>query len=466
MGHAHSIPGHDCFLAAVGNNTNLVAFPGEPFFPLRNLPLYNLNLPVAPAVITSPKTADQVSKIVRCADANGYKVQAYSGGHSYGNYGLGGADSAIVVDLKHFQQFSIDNTSHIATIGAGTLLGDVHQRLYQAVGSGGHFTIGGLGPMSRNWGTALDHIQEVEVVLANSSIVRASDMQNQDIFFAVKGAAASFGVVTEFKVHTHPAPQEAFQYSYSFSIGTAASRAQIFKDWQRLITQENLTRKFASELVIFEGGVIISGTFFGSRVEFNTFQLEKKFPLSNSGTVAYLTNWLGMLSSQAEDLMLRIAGSVSTSFYAKSMSFTPQSLIPDAGLEVMFQYLDTTPKGTLAWFVIFDLEGGATNDVPVNATAYAHREAIMWMQSYAISFSEPVSSTTKRFLNDLHGVLSAARPGADLHSYPGYVDPDLANAQKAYWGPNLARLQRIKTDVDPKDVFHNPQSVQAIPKTP
>lgn len=87
MGNTHSIAGHDCFLAAVGNSSDLVAFPGDPMSGSRS-PVYNLNFPVAPAVLTYPKTSEQVAEIVRCAASNGYKVQARSGGHSYGNYGL------------------------------------------------------------------------------------------------------------------------------------------------------------------------------------------------------------------------------------------------------------------------------------------------------------------------------------------------------------------------------------------
>jgi len=125
---------------------------------------------------------------------------------------IGGQDNAIVVDLKHFQQFSMDKSSWQATIGGGTLLGDVTDRLHEngkramahgtcpQVGIGGHATIGGLGPSSRMWGAALDHVEEVEVVLANSSIVRASEKQNADVFWALKGAGASFGIITEFKV--------------------------------------------------------------------------------------------------------------------------------------------------------------------------------------------------------------------------------------------------------------------------
>jgi FAD/FMN-containing dehydrogenase len=125
-----------------------------------------------------------------------------------------------VVDLKNLQQFSMDATTWTATIGGGTLLADVTKRLHNAggramahgtcpqVGLGGHATIGGLGPTSRMWGSALDHVEEVQVVLANSSIIRASEIENPDVFFALKGAGASFGVITEFKVRTEPEPVE------------------------------------------------------------------------------------------------------------------------------------------------------------------------------------------------------------------------------------------------------------------
>lgn len=327
---------------------------------------------------------------------------------------------------------------------------------------GGHFTIGGLGTMSREWGMALDHIIEVEVVLANSSIVKASSTQHPDVFFAIKGAAAGFGVVTEFKLLTHQAPRQALQYTFTWNLGSTAAKAKLFKDWQKLISSENLTRRFASELVVSEAGVLLSGSFFGTRDEWHSFELEKRFPPSNSGNVATLTDWLGMLNSGAENLIEQVAGGVPASFYAKSMPFTSQTLIPDAGVDAMFKYIDSATKGTLAWFIIFDLEGGAVNDVPVNATAYAHRDAIMWMQSYAISLVGPVSQITKKFLSGLNDVISSFRPNAGLTAYPGYVDPYLKDPQSAYWASNLPRLQRIKSAIDPKDVFHNPQSVRVV----
>lgn len=76
----------DCLMAAVSNNSALLSFKGDPFFTTQ-VPVYNLNLPVVPIAITYPDTKEQVAEVVACATKFGHKVQAYSGGHSYGNYG-------------------------------------------------------------------------------------------------------------------------------------------------------------------------------------------------------------------------------------------------------------------------------------------------------------------------------------------------------------------------------------------
>lgn len=86
MGLSHSTPMRDCLMAAVNNKSALVSFKDDPFF-TTHVPIYNLNLPVVPIAITHPSTTEQVAEIVACAAKFDHKVQAYSGGHSYGNYG-------------------------------------------------------------------------------------------------------------------------------------------------------------------------------------------------------------------------------------------------------------------------------------------------------------------------------------------------------------------------------------------
>ncbi|KAL2072607.1 hypothetical protein VTL71DRAFT_11950 [Oculimacula yallundae] len=438
--------------SALDNDTTLYAFPGDLLYKQRDIKPYNLDIQVKPAAVTYPKTNEHVAAIVRCVVENGCKVQARSGGHSYANYCLGGIDGGVVIDLKHFQQFSMDRKTWRATIGGGTLLGDVTKRLHDAgnraiahgtcpqVGIGGHATIGGLGPSSRQWGSTLDHVVEVEIVLADSSFKRCSETQNADIFWAVKGAGASFGVITEFVVRTEPEPGEAVEFSFSFHLGKYASMAPIFKAWQAFVSDPKLTRKFTSGLVFTELGMVISGT-------------------QDNKTVVF-KDWLGLVGHWAEDFALLIGGGLSAPLYTKSLAFNSTTLIPDSAIDKILTYMDDADKGTLVWFVIFDLEGGAVNDVAQDATAYAHRDALFYMQSYAVGLPK-VSGTTKGFLRGLDEIVRRnVEGGEELGCYAGYVDPELRDAQKRYWRGNLGRLEAIKGRVDPNDIFWNPQGVR------
>ncbi|KUJ08911.1 FAD-binding domain-containing protein [Mollisia scopiformis] len=457
---------------ALGKDRDLYAFPGNPFYALRDVKLYNQTYPVKPAAVVYPKTAAQVAAVIKCAVDAGRKVQARSGGHSYANYCLGGIDGAVVIDLKHFQHFSMDPETFIATAGGGTLLGNLTKKMHDAghramahgtcpqVGLGGHATIGGLGPSSRLWGAALDHIEEIEVVLADSSIKRASATQNSDIFWAVKGAGASFGVVTEFVLRTEKEPGEAVHFSYSFTIGTYASMGVVFKAWQKFVANPSLSRKFASEAIITEVGLIISGTYYGSKKEYDALEMDDRFPGHQKAKTIVFRDWLGLVAHWGEEVALLLGGGLSGPLYTKSMTFNGCDLIPDSVIDSLFSYLDQVEKGTLIWFIIFDLAGGAVNDIAQDATAYAHRDALFYLQSYAVGVGK-VAEKTKNFLRGVNTLLKDGTPGGDeFGAYAGYVDPELPDGPLAYWRTNLPRLEQIKSMVDPDDVFHNPQSVE------
>lgn len=461
-----------CLSNVCGSRTGCVSFPSDPLYQINWVKPYNLAVDVTPLAVVRPNTAQEVSGIVKCASTAGVKVQAKSGGHSYANFGLGGGeDDLVAIDMVNFQQFSIDNTTWHATIGPGTKLGSVDDKLHAAggrafahgicpgVGVGGHATIGGLGPMSRMWGAALDHVVEVEVVTADGSIVRASDQQNSDLFFALKGAGAGFGVITEFVFRTHPEPGDVVQYSYSFTFGNGEDLAKAYKLWQDVITDPDLDRRFGTELVIYPLGVIITGTFYGTKEEFETSGILDRLPQNGNGSLV-ITDWLGSLTEWAEHEALYLSDTP-TAFYSKSLAFKPEDALSDQGAVDLFNYVESADKGTLLWFIIFDASGGAVSDVPMNATAYAHRDKVMFYQSYAIGLLE-VSDSTRAFLTNFHNQLLKAAPADVYGTYPGYVDPAVADgaAQAEYWMTNLPALETIKQKWDSADLFHNPQSVR------
>jgi FAD/FMN-containing dehydrogenase len=86
MGNQQSSILHDCLTSIV--DTGTIAFPSKPFFQLTDVRPYNLDIHVSPIAVTYPSTNEEVAGIVKCAAENSAKVQARSGGHSYGNFGM------------------------------------------------------------------------------------------------------------------------------------------------------------------------------------------------------------------------------------------------------------------------------------------------------------------------------------------------------------------------------------------
>ncbi|CAG8088359.1 unnamed protein product [Penicillium nalgiovense] len=334
-----------------------------------------------------------------------------------------------------FSQFYMDESTFVASIGPRITLGNLDTELYN-VGSRamahGTFptilTVGGLGPTARQWGLALDHIEEVEVVLANSSIVRASDTQNQSIFFSLSKVLL---LVSASPWSSNPG---------------------------------DLSWNFYSNLVVFDGQIILEGILFGSKEEYDELDLEEKFPTSEPGTVLVLTDWLGMIGHGLEDTILKVVGDTPTWFHATSLGFTPDTLIPDSAIDDLVDYIHKTNAGTLAWFVALSLEDGAINAVSENATAYSHRDVLFWFQVFIVNPLGPISQTTYDFIDGLYNVLVQAVPESAGHGYLGCPDPKMSDAQRAYWRSNLPRLEEFKRDLDPKDTFHNPQGFQVGPQ--
>ncbi|KAJ4290040.1 hypothetical protein N0V88_006843 [Collariella sp. IMI 366227] len=449
-----------CIQAVENGRLGFAGFPSTPLYQTLWVKPYNLDIKVTPAAVVRPETADDISGIIKCAVANSVPIQAKSGGHSYGNFGLGGVDGAVVIDMVNFQHFSMDYTTWQATVGAGTRLGEVSKKLHGAGGRAmahGVCPGGGIGPMSRMWGTALDHVIEVEVVTADGKIQRASDKQNQDLFWALKGAGAGFGVITEFVVRTHPEPKNTVQYEYTIAFGRQEEIAPFYTAWQNLIADPALDRRFGSMFIMMPLGAVITGTFYGTEAEFKATGIENWLPKGTRRSALVVRDWLGSLAHNAEQEALYLSN-IPIPFKSKSLAFKKEDLLAPDKVKSLFKWVDDQNKGTILWFVIFDAAGGAIADVPSNATAFAHRDKILYYQSYAIGL--PLSETSKNFIVGFHDQLVAASAPDVYGTYPGYIDVSLKDGQKQYWGSNLDALQGIKSKWDPQDVFHNPQSVR------
>jgi FAD/FMN-containing dehydrogenase len=157
-------------------------------------------------------TADVIAA-VRCARANGQDVAIRGGGHS--NAGHGMIDGGMVIDCSPMKGIRVDPTSRTATAQPGVLWGEL-DRETQAFGLGvtggevsdtgiaGLTLGGGIGWLKRMYGLTCDSLLSVDLVTAEGELVHASEKENVELYWGVRGAGANFGVVTQFEYRLHP----------------------------------------------------------------------------------------------------------------------------------------------------------------------------------------------------------------------------------------------------------------------
>ena len=173
--------------------------------------------------------------------------------------------------------------------------------------------------------------------------------------------------------------------------------------------------------------MLITGTIFGTGEEYNALNMESQWPGVNGSAIVF-QDWLDLIGNWAEEAALQLGGRVPSNFYSKSTAWTPSKLMDSDTIDKMFEYIDNADKGTLSWFLLFDFQGGYTNDIPTNATAYAHRDVLIWLQSYTINLLGPEAQTQIDFLDQVNNLVT--NDGAPYAVYPGYVDLLMANGPR------------------------------------
>ncbi|KPM45156.1 hypothetical protein AK830_g1330 [Neonectria ditissima] len=441
-----------CLSKAVGLDDSRVQFPEEPNFNDTDLRPFNLNLQYAAFAITYPNTTQEVSDIVLCAGTHDRKVQARSGGRDFINKCLGGAGGAIVVDLKSFNTIEVDQATQIATADGNRYIPHGSSPL---VGVGGHLMVGGMGYSSRQNGLSIDALTEVEVVLANGTVTRASETSNPDLFWAMRGAGASFGIATEFNFQTKPEPETVVSWTYNFTSNDPAVLSEAWKAYHEIVRDPALSLKLGGTARLVKSSFIISGAFFGSEAAFNDINLGGRLPSTSTTTITPGLSWMEFIQDIFDS-----AGSTASQayFYTSDTGVTPDTMPSNSSIDAFLEHIFAADDVSSNWSFLLDLYGGKINDVATNATAFPHRDVLYFLTAY-VSTTGPTTATTERFHEDAVLKLQSNEP-EKYGSYAGVPSLGHENSQEKYWGSNLARLEIIKARFDPDDVFSMPQNVK------
>ncbi|KAF9456045.1 hypothetical protein BDZ94DRAFT_1276638 [Collybia nuda] len=243
------------------------------------------------------------------------------------------------------------------------------------------------------WGLTLDTIITVNMVLANGTIVTATNERNPDLFWAARGAASSFGIVTSIEVKTFPEPPSGiiFQYEWILDVEGMAEALDIVQNY----LESGIPPAVGGEINLFRGptqGTVvfhISGGWYGPADQLNTTvaPLLQKMPEGPQTTITP--------GNYSESVVFLAGGSLEThakpdhtdTFYAKSL-MTPEASPMSLKARTAFAHFLANEAFVtdLKWFVQMEMYGGsnsAINSVNLDATAFAHRNSMFTVQFFA-----------------------------------------------------------------------------------
>ena len=181
--------------------------------------IWNADIDRRPAAIAKCRSVDDVLAALSFARKEGLQVAVRSGGHSFPGHSV--ADGALVIDLRQMNKVSVDVAARRATVGGGAVWSEVDGQtvpLGLAV-TGGHVSHtgvagltlgGGVGHLMRGFGLSSDNLVSAQIVTADGRVLEASETENPDLFWAIRGGGGNFGIATQFVFALHPLPETVF----------------------------------------------------------------------------------------------------------------------------------------------------------------------------------------------------------------------------------------------------------------
>ncbi|NIR38667.1 MAG: FAD-binding oxidoreductase, partial [Actinobacteria bacterium] len=174
--------------------------------------VYNAMHDRKPSAVVQCLDSADVMAVIAAARDSGADLAVRGGGHSVPGFGT--VDDGLVIDLSQMRSVRVDPGKRVAWVGGGATLGDVDHATYpfglavpggvvSTTGVGGLTLGGGIGYLTRSVGLSIDNLLSADVVLADGRQVTASEFQNEDLFWALRGGGGNFGVVTSFEFQLH-----------------------------------------------------------------------------------------------------------------------------------------------------------------------------------------------------------------------------------------------------------------------
>lgn len=419
--------------------------PNDPAYEARRR-IWNGAFDRHPALIACCTGVADVRRAVDFARENRLLTAVRAGGHSVS--GKSSCDGGLVIDLQQMQGVRVDPAARRAQVEAGTLLGELdHENeafglattagTFSDTGAAGLTLSGGFGRLGRRYGLACDNVESFDVVTADGKFLRASDEENPDLYWGLRGGGGNLGIVTRIEYRLHPMDPTVLGGNISWPIERARDAFRYYRDIAPGAPDElNLL-----PALYWEG----DSPYFGVEVCW-------------SGDHARGEEWLKPLRAFGKPVSNEIRPIRYVKVQASGDGVYPHGTrayakngfaghFTDEGIDLMLDVVQRSPH-------LFDLFcdhcGGAYSRTPLDATAFPRRD----MQYVLAIWSGWKTS------DGLDGKIATMRAAwKELEPltqgyYTNYAGTDPAAARdRENFGPNLERLMALKAKYDPMNLF-------------
>jgi hypothetical protein len=397
-------------------------------------------------------TAD-VLAAVDLARERGLEISVRGGGHNVGGRAV--TEGGVMIDLSLMKGIHVDPAARTARAQGGVTWAELNRetQVHGLAVTGGTVSMtgiagltlgGGLGWIMGRYGLAADNLLSAELVTADGRVLTASETENDDLFWGLRGGGGNFGVVTSFEYRLHP-------------VGPTVTGGVVVHPFEAAGDLFRFVREFATDLpddLTLFPAVLHSPDGSGTKLS--------AVVVGHIGSEDEARRDLEPLLAFGDPLDVQVgpmpytvlnsivdASFPTGAFYYWKSSFLSE--VSDGAIDTIVERFAACPSPMSLLFL--EPFHGEVTRVPVDATAVPHRER-SWNCTLASGWAERADSERNiRWTRETYAALAPFFAARRWVNYMPEDDSSDAAAREAY-GPNHDRLVEVKTKYDPENLFH------------
>ena len=425
--------------------------------------VYNGMVDLRPLAIVQCRTVGDVIASVNAARESGLELAVRGGGHSVPGFGT--TDGGLVCDLSELRAVDVDPQALTARVEGGATWHDFDAEAHKhglattggiisTTGVGGLTLGGGIGHLTRRFGLSCDNVISADVVTAEGRLVHASEDENPELFWALRGGSGNFGVVTAFEFRMHEV-DEVYGGPIFYPVEHAGAVLSFYREFIKS-APEQLGAFFAFQIA--------------PPLEF--------IPAERHGETMCLivTCWTGAPEGAEAAVAPLLTAAPVAAHHLGTMPYPDLNSAFDALLPAGLQHYwkaafvsELTADAIdahLAWgpkvpcvestMHLYPLNG-ASHRVPADSTAWGHRDASF---ACVIAGMWPDAADNDRNIDWVRSYYDAVSPHSEPGGYVNFLSADDQSQAPSNYGANYERLLAVKRQYDPTNLFHRNQNIE------